>query len=359
MEPFKNMFNLAAAQNIAKAINEASPKFSQKLFLHNLERELSPLELKDRMLLLKTRLSEQIDPSPKSFPTLVASLKKSQDSTKGLSGFQVWPLTQFVAEFGLKDFDRSLKALKEMTKVFTAEFAVRPFFLKDQERMLETFLDWSLDPNEHVRRLVSEGSRPLLPWGLKLPSFLEDPSLTWPLIEALKNDSSKYVQKSVANHMNDLSKKNGEWLVKQLKNWPNPWVTRHALRTLIKQGHPGALKLIGVGSQKPKIISSRLLTPQLKLGETLELQIKLENPLNRSMKIIVDLELSLLKARGHYSNKVFKGKSLTLSPKESQALTLRTPLRKVTTRTYHTGTQYVSIVVNGLKLTKKPFKLKL
>lgn len=351
------MLGIVPAQKIAIALGTAEKSFSTKIFLKGLEKELEELELKNRMLLLSRRLGEQLEASPKSFPTLVKALKKSDEDKVGLSGFLVWPLTHFVAEHGLHDFDSSLKALKEMTKVFTAEFAVRSFFLKDEKYMLKVFKEWSRDENEHVRRLVSEGSRPLLPWGQKLPRFLETPSLTWPLLESLKNDSSRYVQKSVANHMNDISKKHGDWLIKQLKNWPNEWVARHAVRSLVKQGNPGALKIIGADTAMPEVKVIKLISSNLKVGSKLLNEVTLKNPTSKPMTVILDIEVHLLKANGSHSSKVFKGRRVRLEVNETQKIEVSTPLKKVTTRKYYDGLHYCNLMINGQRSSKKKFQL--
>lgn len=351
------MLGIVPAQKIAAAISKADKSFSAKVFLSGLEKELEDLELKMRMQALSRRLGEQLETSPKSFATLVNALKKSDEDSVGLSGFLVWPLTHFVAEHGLNDFDSSMKALKEMTKVFTAEFAVRPFFLNDEKYMLKVFKDWSRDPNEHVRRLVSEGSRPLLPWGQKLSRFLETPTHTWPLLDSLKNDSSRYVQKSVANHMNDLSKKHGDWLVKQLKAWPNPWVARHAVRSLVKQGHSGALKIVGVSSELPDIKAVKLLSPKIKVGASLINEVALKNSSSKKMTVLIDVEVHLLKSNGSHSSKVFKGRRIQLEADQSQKVELTTPLKKVTTRKYYKGIQFCNLLINGQRTPKKKFYL--
>ena len=129
---------------------------------------------------------------------------------------------------------------------------MRAFFLKYPEKTLAIFKKWAKDKNPHVRRLVSEGSRPYLPWGKKLPQFEKDPSPTLALLELLKNDSSEYVRKSVANHLNDHAKKHPDLVVDTLKRWDaelsakeSKRMIKHALRTLLKQRHSGALDVLG------------------------------------------------------------------------------------------------------------------
>jgi 3-methyladenine DNA glycosylase AlkC len=347
MEPFKNLLGIQAAQKIATALENIHPDFSSQVYLKKMESELAPLELKPRMIHLASRIAEQLEPEAKNFKILVKALKQGENDKVGLSGFLVWPLTHFVSSHGLQDFDLSMNALKEMTKVFTAEFAVRPFFLEHEKEMIQLFHKWAKDENEHVRRLVSEGSRPLLPWGQKLPRFAADPELTWPLLEKLKHDSVRYVQKSVANHMNDLSKSNSDWLTKKLKGWPNPWVARHALRTLIKKGHPQALKLIGVDSVIPDIQQMRLKNNKIKMGHKLEIEFKAQNTKNKTMKVVADVEVHFLKKNGQFSPKVFKGKSFELAPKETKTIQILVPIKKVTTRTYYYGRQELKLMING------------
>lgn len=362
MEPFKDFLGFEAATKIALATEAAASffgsEFSPQVFLKNLEAELRPLELKQRMHLLTARLAEQLPKGPEDFPVLVKALKKSDQDQQGLSGFLVWPLTHYVSTYGLESPEESLAALKEMTKVFTSEFAVRPFLREHQDLTLKIFESWVNDESEHVRRLVSEGTRPYLPWGEKLRAFSKDPEITWPLLEALSKDDSKYVQKSVANHLNDHSKLHAKWLVHRLKSWPNLWVQKQALRTLIKKGDLGALKLIGVSSVQPKM-SFALKKKKIRLGETLVVQVDLQNVLGQQMKVLIDVEIGFLKKNGVHSPKVFKGKTLNLSAKQKTSVELKIPLKKVTTRVYYRGNQTVCLILNGKKTNPIEFHLSL
>ena len=355
MEPFKNLLGIDAAKKIATVLKRTSPEFSSSLFLKNLESELEPLELKARMLLIKDRLHHQLPTDPKaSFQILQASLKKTEEDRFGLSGFLVWPLTQFVSDEGQEHFDLSMSALHAMTKVFTAEFAIRPFLLRDEKRTLRQLMVWAKDEDVHVRRLASEGSRPLLPWGQKIPAFVQAPEKTWPILELLKNDPEKYVQKSVANHLNDHSKNHGDWLIERLTKWSHEestaidWIIRHGTRTLVKKGHVGALRLHGITPaqfDQPKI---RLRRKSLRLGEALELEVVLKNPYRaKSLPLLVDVEIQFLKSNGAHSAKVFKGKKLELLPDQKMTFDLRLPLRKVTTRVHYPGLHGCTVLLNG------------
>lgn len=367
MEPFKNLLGFEAAKKISVALKRAYSDFDSPLFLKGLKLELEPLELKDRCLAITQRLNKGLPKDrKKSLRILQNALKQDDADTVGLSGFLVWPLTQFVAQEGLKYFQESMQTLHAMTQVFTAEFAVRSYFIEYEKETLKQFEKWVHDPSEHVRRLVSEGSRPLLPWGQKLQSFVKDPERTWHLLEKLSLDTSKYVQKSVANHINDHSKNHPDWIINKLehlkKKHPDhegvEWIIRHGTRTLVKKGHPQALRLHGVEQKTVKILQAKVLSPQVKMGEKLKLEVSIQNTSKKKAKAIVDTELKLLRANGKYGTKVFKGKKLELDAGEKVKVLLDIKLIEVTTRSYYAGKQFLSVLVNGVPSQELNFILK-
>lgn len=366
MEPFKNVFNADAAKKIAHALKKAHPAFDQSLFLEKIQPVLEPLELKDRMLELTRRLKMSLPSDPRqSFPVLVRALKKNDKDTDGLSGFLVWPLTQFVADNGLAHFELSMSSLHAMTQVFTAEFAIRNFLIHEETKTLKKMYEWTGDSSAHVRRLASEGSRPLLPWGQKIHAFVQEPEKTWSLLEKLKNDPSVYVQKSVANHINDHSKNHGDWVVKKLKTWHEPkvpkssvnWIVRHATRTLVKKGHSGALGLHGIKAVELKVLSQKIKKQNLRLGQFLEFELSLKNLTKKPAVVMLDHEILFLKANNKHSPKVFKGTRKTLKANESLKIEGRIPLKKVTTRKHYNGKQLWTPLINGQRLKSLPFKL--
>lgn len=366
MEPFKNMINEQVAQQTAKAIVRNYPDFNQKNFMKGMGDALSPLELKDRVIYLANRLREFL-PSDvkKSLKILKGAIKQNEKDSVGLSGFSVWPLTEYVARFGLDEFDLSMEVLKEMTKVFTAEWAVRAFFVHDEKRTVKFFESWVNDKNEHVRRLVSEGSRPLLPWGQKLHCFVKDPMVTWDLLDQLKDDESEYVRKSVANHVNDHSKNHPDFVVKKLLEWKKEsagdknvdWVIRHASRTLIKKGHQKAFLLHGVESGLVEVITQKIVTKKVTLGSVLQVEVEFKNMGKKKLKIILDHEVHLLKSNNSHNIKCFKGKSIELDSMEQKKMSFNIPLKPVTTRTYYSGKHFWNIKVNGKSEEKLAFTL--
>ena len=110
---------------------------------------------------------------------------------------------------------------------------------------------WSRNSNKHIRRLASEGGRPRLPWAKKLNRFVENPLPLIPILNNLKDDSSKYVQKSVANCLNDILKDNPEIGIQIIEDWnkgnvtkQRQWIIKHSLRNLLKKDDEWAKEII-------------------------------------------------------------------------------------------------------------------
>lgn len=358
MEPFKNSINTKVAEQLARAIKKNYPSFNSKTFLKGLEAELKPLELKQRVSVIARRLHENLSDD------LDFNLEVIEGVT-GVTGFAVWPLTEYVSTYGLTSFDRALDCLKFLTTIFTSEFAIRAFLIADEKRVMKKLKLWVRDENEHVRRLVSEGTRPLLPWGQKIPQYVADPARTWPLLKILCDDSSLYVRKSVANHLNDHSKNHPDFVLEKLLELKNhkkctkehAWIVSHASRTLIKKGHPGAFLLHDVKAGHVKLHAQKVHTKKVRLGESLSVEVTVENTSNETQRFILDHEVHLLKANSKHNIKCFKGLKTTLQPREKKTLTLKIPLRPVTTRTYYSGEHYWNCKLNGVSFKKLPFTL--
>ncbi len=365
IEPFKNKFSLEAASGISDALVRAWPAFDRRKFLRGLGEALEPLELKDRMLLLADRLEEQLPGKPAAaFKILCGALAEDDSDLIGLSGFAVWPLGEIVSRRGLGDFSAAMKALREITKRFTSEFAIRPFLRDRLHDTLEVLTVWATDPNEHVRRLVSEGSRPLLPWGERLPAIMENPQMTLPLLDRLWNDPSDYVRRSVANHLNDFSKQHPEVVLKTLGRWKKSGgphferLAKHAARTLLKKGHPQTLEFFGFYHPEYLIVETFEISPEsLRLGDSLTYQFSVRNSGKTKVSVLFDYAIHHQKKDGRLTQKVFKGKTRTLSAGESLVIAGQHVIRPVTTRTYHAGTHHLEIFLNGRSFDKKAFQL--
>jgi 3-methyladenine DNA glycosylase AlkC len=350
---FKNLINADVVKKMASAFHKQYPSFNQKRFLKYIE-ELQSLELKARVLLLRDALEIEL---PKDFKKADVILNKVLKSGE-LSGFQLWPISEFISKFGTQDYEHSFKTMYLLTQYFTSEFAIRPFLHKDHVKCLKILSRWTQDKNVHVRRWISEGTRPILPWGGKVAAFISDPQLTLPLLEKLKFDEELYVRKSVANHLNDISKNHPELVVKVLDQWNKDapqehqnkiqWITRHALRVLIKKGYPGALKLMGVGAKcELKFHQLKIKEQKYRTGEVLEFEFSISSTAKKNQKLIIDYVIDFVKANGKHSPKVFKLKTFELAAGERVTLSKKHPLRKITTMTFFKGEHLLSIQING------------
>jgi len=278
-------------------------------------------------------------------------------------GFVSLFLPDFVGQYGRDYFELSMQALKSFTKLGSAEFAVREFLRSDLTSTLRVMKQWSLAEDEHVRRLASEGSRPRLPWSFKLQAIIDAPELTYPILANLAQDPSLYVRKSVANHLNDVSKDHPEWLLDTLKKWPcdhpHPiWIAKRALRTLIKAGHPGALSQVGASDEVAVDVMRFAVSPNsLSLGDSVTLSVELQSQSDQPQRLVVDYRIHYVKKAGNTSLKVFKMKELTLEPDGRVSLTLRQLIKDFTTRTHFCGVHLVELMVNGKCLAQSRFEL--
>jgi hypothetical protein len=214
-----------------------------------------------------------------------------------------------------------------------------------------------------VRRLVSEGSRPRLPWGLQLKPLIADPAPTLPLLRVLQDDTSAYVRRSVANHLNDIAKDHprrlADWLQEHLRDASDQRraLLRHASRTLIKNGDPRVLTLWGLGTAFAGEAELLLQQSQLRIGETLGLQIRLRSTANCAQRLAIDYIIHHVKANGASSGKTFKGRQLELSAGASHTLVKTHSFRPITTRRYYPGQHRVEVQVNGAIVASASFRL--
>jgi len=252
----RDVFNPTSVNGLADIIKKAYKKFNAAAFTKEILDELPEQTYSERWKHIAACLKKYL---PDDFPTAVDILLRSQipayksDILEGTNErFIMVPVTAYVSQNGLEHYELSMQALYEMTKRLTAEWDIRIFIETYPKKTMALLKKWAKDKDPHVRRLVSEGSRPYLPWGKKLKAFEADPKPTLALLEILKNDPSEYVRRSVANHLNDHSKKHPEIVIKTLSRWKKEFphknmerLIKHATRTLIKNGHSGALELLG------------------------------------------------------------------------------------------------------------------
>jgi len=371
MEPFKNNFSAALVSRLADHLAIHMKTFDRAGFETAIVGELDHLELKERVLLIADHLHRVLPRRHTSrHRVLLAMLHPDEDANSslqsdalGIRGWGMLPLCAVVGRHGLDAFEESLAVLKVMTSRFSSELDVRYYLLADQDRALGIMAGWIDDPNRHVRRLVSEGTRPRLPWATRLPRLIADPSPTLPLLEALRDDEEEYVRRSVANHLNDIAKDHPDLVADLARDWlrgadkQRKKLLRHACRSLIKQGHPLALDVFGFGKPKITLQAFRVETPAVKLGQRLDFCVRIKSTHGKPQSLIVDYLLHFKKNNGNLSAKVFKWKTLHLSPHKAITLRRSHSIRPITTRRYYPGEQGVSLRINGQDYGFEKFNL--
>lgn len=256
----KDVLGASAVDCLAQNLALVHPSFDQQRFRTTAMQGLEPLSLMERGQHIAAALRRALPQKyADAIRILLASLTPplAQTDGNGLAVMFYLPHSSFIAQFGLSPdgnggedpFDVSMHAQYELTKRFSAEFSIRPFLIEQQERTIARLLAWTSDPDPHVRRWCSEGTRPRLPWGLRLPAIIRDPSPTAAILEALKDDPSLYVRRSVANHLGDIAKDHPAYVLALCERWlehasdERKWVIRHALRHPAKKGDAATLRL--------------------------------------------------------------------------------------------------------------------
>ncbi|GHG66418.1 DNA alkylation repair protein [Comamonas sp. JC664] len=363
---FKDIFNREAILDLSRRAVAAAPGVDSRRFVREATHGLESLEMKDRVRLLARTLRAHLAPDyPRALEQLEVLAGSEQGPLTPLRGFRIWPLCHFVEDYGLDHLDASMRMMRLLTTRFTSEFAIRPFLLRYPEQTLAYLHDWTKDPDETVRRLVSEGTRPRLPWAQRLPAFQKDPTPVLALLEKLKADPALFVRRSVANNLNDIAKDHPERVVDVVRRWsresPAPetqWLIRHASRTLVKQGNPGVLEVLGF-TRKPRLElqAFKLASKAVQLGGALQLHVELRSKARSDQKLVIDYRIHHRKASGELSPKVFKWTTRQLAAGERLALQRVHKIQPITTRRYYPGQHRVELLVNGQALGSHEFTL--
>lgn len=371
-EPFKNFFSEQVISDMGVELERAWPGFNRREFTAAAARDLDDLELKERSAQICDALANYLPGDfEQAAEIMLASLApvdadaaaNTKVTGSGISGWAIMPMTHYVGLHGLGHFEIAMTLFREMTRRFSSEFGIRFFLLKEPERTLGVLKRWTHDNDHHVRRLVSEGTRPRLPWAMRLPAFIADPSPILPLLESLKDDKEEYVRRSVANSLNDIAKDHpdvvaeiaGQWL--HGANQHRQKLIRHACRTLIKQGHRETLKALGYGPPSLKLEKLEILTPQVRFGDALEFELSITSTSDHPQPLIIDYAIHHRKANGSMTPKVFKWKTTTLAPSQTLSARRKHSMRKITTRVYYAGTHRLEILVNGTSVGGSDFEL--
>jgi 3-methyladenine DNA glycosylase AlkC len=245
---------------LARNIALVHQKFPSESFIQVARKGLRPLSILERGHHLASALREHLpERYDRAIQILISSLTPPLTRTNdlGLGVFFYLPHVCFVGTYGLDThnnggldpFKTSMNAQYELTRRFSAEFSIRQFLIRWPERTLKQLLLWTRDDDPHVRRLCSEGTRPRLPWAMRIPEFVKDPTPALPILEMLKDDTDLYVRRSVANHLGDIGKDHPALTFEICERWlqeasaERRWLIRHALRYPAKKGDKKAIKL--------------------------------------------------------------------------------------------------------------------
>ncbi|WP_396588901.1 DNA alkylation repair protein [Bermanella sp. R86510] len=373
-EMFKDNLGEKAIRHISNAIKHHHSVFDDSGFVEFCLYDLDNLSLMQRNRKIAEGLVEFLPADfSKACDIIVSSLaphpktRKESDQPflmiagNGVTSWQSLPLAEFVGRYGTQNLDTALNALTQITPHFSAEFAIRYLILADEKYVLKTLIQWCDHHDYHVRRLASEGSRPRLPWGFQLTSFISEPTKTMPILERLRDDESDYVRLSVANHLNDIAKDHPDRLQKSLQSWCDEKnsqrmkIVRHACRTLIKKGHQPTLKMLGYQPIDVTNVNLKIENTKIKYGDSLVFSCSFKG--NKQQPVIVDYAIHFQKASGKLSAKVFKWKTTQLTGSGDFNATKVHKIKPITTRRYYNGKHLLEVLVNGKSIAQMPFHL--
>lgn len=357
-EPLKDSFGPAVVTSVAEMIAGVHQDFDVDGFVGYSLDGYDELELTPRARRIADGLARFLpEDRVEAMRIVVDSLDEpiaDPDELGGMDGFRYLPHVYFVAEHGLDHVEEALDAQYELTKRFTAEFSIRAYLEHHRDVTLDRLRTWASDDDVHVRRLVSEGTRPRLPWAPRLREFQADPGPVLELLDLLKDDPEEYVRRSVANNLNDIAKDHPEVVVDVARRWwadasdDRKRLIRHALRTLIKAGDPRALDVIGYGASSPVELVEVTVEPStVAIGGKVKVAVDLANPSDDEAGALVDLRVHFVKANGSSGPKVFKGAEPVIGPGETATIRKTISLAVHSTRTPYPGTHVVEVLLNG------------
>ncbi|MEZ4939259.1 MAG: hypothetical protein R3D58_00235 [Saprospiraceae bacterium] len=365
-EPLKNLFSESLLSGFAQNVCRVLPAFDRAVFLNRVfDKNWEQRELKQRMRHIAECLGATLPlPYPEAVQTLVETVDLLIAERGEKMAFEYCFLPDFVEAFGLEHPELSIPALETLTRWSSAEFAVRPFLLRYPGRMYPQMLVWSEHPSPMVRRLASEGFRPRLPWGMGVPALKRDPAPVLPVLEKLKADPAETVRRSVANNLNDISKDHPGLALELARRWQGrhadtDWVVRHALRGLLKKGHPEALALFGFEQGLEGVVVENLRwPPEVGIGGNFEFSFMVKNTGAQARQIRLEYGIDYLTGTGKTSRKVFKIKELILEAGGVDTIRRQQRFTDFTTRKHYPGEHRLRILVNGVELGAEPFAVR-
>lgn len=374
-ELLKDQLSLNKINRLAQAVSRQACDEHSVFNIDSFQQALPAASLWQELTLMKRLRSAaqafyDVMPEGHGADIILATLKNNNQLSSWLS----LVCCEYVAINDNVAVAKGLFLLQQMTEFFSAEFAIRHYLLKQPEITLMVLKTWLKHDNYHVRRLISEGTRPRLPWGVRLPLFIEQPDRVMPLLSALKDDEQEYVRRSVANHLNDIAKDHPELVIATAKAWlaekslasltaiqkkNRIKLIRHACRTLLKQGNSEVLEIFGylpVTDVSCSLLSSSTKVP---FSGDFEFELILEKTSDAEQEslLMIDYVVHFQKANGKTAAKVFKWLDRRLTKVGIERIRKKHSFKKISTRKYYPGLHRLEVMVNGEKKAQIEFEL--
>jgi 3-methyladenine DNA glycosylase AlkC len=361
----KDIYSKAFYNQFAGVVATVVPSFDRQQFIRFIfDADWQHMELKERMRHTSLALHEFLPADfEKAALVIIDIITSLRNKGIGESSLEYMFLPDYIELYGIRHFEAAVKTIEITTQFTSCEFAVRPFIIKYGDKMIRQMQNWSLHKNEKVRRLASEGIRPRLPWAIALPALKKDPVPILPILENLKNDPSAFVRRSVANNLNDISKDHPALVAAIARQWKGigketDAIIKHGCRTLLKQAHPDVMKYYGIGgSDGIKLTGLKIMTPSVKIGNSLEFSFIIKNMENKAQTVRLEYAVYYLKKNNRLSRKIFKISERIYRAGEKSLVLRRQSFKNITTRKFYPGKHKVAIVINGQELKAGGFAL--
>ena len=362
-ELLKNVYSYDHLHKLAKEIQAVYEPFLIDDFVKSVMDETwMKLELKGRMRQITINLGKYLPSDYAQAIEIIDSVISDYGTDWMVDGFCMY-FPDFVEVYGQgkSDWDISIAALERYTPHCSSEFAVRPFIINNEERMMAQMYAWAKSDNNHVRRLSSEGCRPALPWAQAISNFKKDPTPVLPILEHLKADPDIYVRKSVANNLNDISKTHPGLVAKIAKDWygkneHTDWIVKHGCRTLLKKGNRDVLTIFGFHDADAVSTDNFAIEMQtVKIGDSFNFSFTITT--NDTTNVRLEYAIDFVKANGKRSRKIFQISEISMKANKTKAYTKSHSFADLTTRKHYPGTHSVTPIINGTERGTLDFEL--
>ena len=363
-DQLKNVFNPPFFESFIHSVKEIVPYFNKQHFLnHVFDTKWPERALKERINHIATAFYQELRDSYIERSKILLGIVDELDKKGTRGGLEHLFFPAIIEKYGLEEMDASLDAMERVTQFISCEFAVRPFLIADQEKIMKRMLKWSLHPHPHVRRFSSEGCRPRLPWAMAIPALKKDPSPIIPLLENLKNDDSLFVRKSVANNLNDIAKDHPRIVFELSGKWKGnskntDWIIRHGCRTLLKKADQHTYKLFGLDDNLPcSILQLKLDRKKLSIGDRLAFSFRFRVESEATSRMRLEYAVYYVKSNGQQSRKIFQLAEKSFNPGMTYSFNKEQRFEDFTTRKHYPGKHKLGILVNGKELASSEFTL--